>query len=114
MHFSKKKSPHNLGEKPYKCDQCPRSFTQSNDLKTHIRRHTGERYRCERCDMAFIHMYHLSNHKRDVHGLDAETPNRRITKYTPIEENEQGSSQDNPTEIDVSDVLEAHPQLQQQ
>lgn len=35
----------NIGEKPYICDfpLCSRAFTQSGQLKTHQRLHTGER-----------------------------------------------------------------------
>ena len=29
-------------EKPYQCNFCVKSFAQGNDLKAHIRRHTGE------------------------------------------------------------------------
>lgn len=37
---------HFIGERPYHCDYpgCTRAFTQSGQLKTHQRLHTGERY----------------------------------------------------------------------
>lgn len=61
--------------------------------------------------MAFLHMYHLTNHKRDAHGLDAETPNRRIEKYASIDENDPSTSQENLPETTESVAFQA---LQQQ
>lgn len=56
------------GEKPYQCTYCDAAFAQGNDLKAHVRRHTGERFQCELCTESFLMGYLLTQHKRTVHG----------------------------------------------
>jgi len=68
------------GERPYKCDQCPKSFTQSNDLKAHIRRHTGERYKCPHCDAYFLQLYNMRNHCMSAHNKHIETKTGRLQR----------------------------------
>lgn len=60
---------------------CNKSFSQGNDLKAHIRRHTGERFKCDLCNEGFIQGYHLTHHKRTVHGLDVKSHIRRVEKF---------------------------------
>jgi uncharacterized Zn-finger protein len=60
---------------------CNKSFSQGNDLKAHIRRHTGERFKCDLCSEGFIQGYHLTHHKRTVHGLDVKSHIRRVEKF---------------------------------
>lgn len=59
------------GERPYNCDYpgCTRAFTQSGQLKTHLRLHTGERpFVCSAqfCQMRFVHANrHCPDHPYD-------------------------------------------------
>lgn len=60
------------------------TFLIGNDLKAHVRRHTGERYKCDICNAGFIQGYHLTQHKRNVHGIDSESHIRRVVKVNPV------------------------------
>lgn len=53
------------GEKPFKCEYCPRAFTQKNDLVKHTRSHIGENtYKCKECPAAYRLFNDLKVHAR--------------------------------------------------
>ena len=56
------------GEKPYSCESCKKTFSQSCELTIHERRvHTGEKpYSCDVCQKSFIQSSGLSTHKKSA------------------------------------------------
>ena len=59
------------GEKPYKCTYCEGSFANSRYLKRHTMTHTGERpYSCSKCSYTCIRSHHLKSHMRQHHPLE--------------------------------------------
>lgn len=52
------------GERPYVCTVCAKGFPRSARLAVHMRVHTGERpYACSACDRRFSQPHHLAAHE---------------------------------------------------
>ncbi|CAL4067745.1 unnamed protein product [Meganyctiphanes norvegica] len=57
--------PFQCSEKPYKCSHCDKSFSRNIYLKSHLRKHTGEKpYKCSHCDKAFSQYSNLLTHRK--------------------------------------------------
>ncbi|TMW45182.1 hypothetical protein DOY81_009738, partial [Sarcophaga bullata] len=55
-------------EKPHKCQVCGKAFSQSSNLITHSRKHTGYKpFSCKLCHKAFQRKVDLRRHKETQH-----------------------------------------------
>ena len=55
------------GDKPYKCEVCPKQFNHKTDLRRHMCLHTGEKpFACEVCGKGFIREDRMVKHS-DTH-----------------------------------------------
>ncbi|XP_030050236.1 gastrula zinc finger protein XlCGF7.1 [Microcaecilia unicolor] len=52
------------GHKPFKCSECDKCFRQKSDLQRHKITHTGHKpFKCSECDKHFSHKFNLQRHK---------------------------------------------------
>ncbi|XP_055707326.1 zinc finger protein 37-like [Phlebotomus papatasi] len=57
------------GEKPFKCNECDKSFRERSSLRSHMLVHTGAKpYVCSNCGAAFRQGAHLRRHMRSHTG----------------------------------------------
>jgi uncharacterized Zn-finger protein len=57
-----------VGDRPYKCDECPKAFARQQQLTIHTTVHTGERaHLCSECGNSFSSVSSLIDHRKRRH-----------------------------------------------
>lgn len=71
-----------LGERPYRCRMCSRTFSDSSTLTKHCRIHSGEKpYQCDFCPLNFSQSGNLSRHLK-LHLMNGSGSTSSTTSST--------------------------------
>ena len=74
-----------VGEKPHKCQVCGKAFSQSSNLITHSRKHTGFKpFGCDLCGKGFQRKVDLRRHRETQHGLKWAPRLIRVCSHTTL------------------------------
>ena len=93
------------GEKPFKCEICPKSFKRLDRLKSHQRVHTGEKpFQCEFCPKRFAHNASRQSHQRVHTGekpFKCEFCPKRFARYTHRQSHERVHTGEKPFKCEL-------------
>ena len=68
-----------IGEKPHKCVVCGKVFSQSSNLITHMRKHSGYKpFACGICEKRFQRKVDLRRHRDSQHVTSTEQENSKL------------------------------------
>lgn len=91
--------------KPYSCKYCKMSFSDSNKLLIHIRRHTGEKpYECSICGKSFIDLFSCRVHIRTHTGekpYECSVCSKRFTQPSNLTSHMKTHSSERPYQCDI-------------
>ena len=63
-----------LADRPFRCPQCPASFSRNHDLKRHVKLHERKAWKCGGCEKIFSRRDAIKRHKdRAAKGLAGES-----------------------------------------
>ncbi|KAM6495591.1 hypothetical protein JOM56_008297 [Amanita muscaria] len=73
-----------LGQRPFKCAECPARFLRKNECKRHEVSHSGERpFKCEICDTRFVRQDLVKRHIARKHSSGVSTKRKLDGDDTP-------------------------------
>ena len=75
-----------IGEKPFECEICKKTYRLSNTLADHVRIHTGKKpYSCDLCQKSFTHRSGLYSHYKTathIERIKSKNTNIQITQFS--------------------------------
>lgn len=84
-----------LGQRPYKCEECPRAFKHKHHLTEHKRLHTGEKpFQCSKCLKRFSHSGSYSQHMNHRYSYCKPYREQNV-KFSPTKHSESVSRVEN-------------------
>ncbi|CAI2385118.1 unnamed protein product [Moneuplotes crassus] len=75
-----------MGDRPYKCAHCPKTFTQKGNLDKHMKQHefkdlqSRKIHECHICHKRFTEKYNLKNHLKKHEKLGSNIRKKRKSK----------------------------------
>lgn len=73
------------GEKPHKCVVCQKAFSQSSNLITHMRKHSGYKpFKCGMCEKAFQRKVDLRRHRESQHSSEPSSSSSPLQQLSAI------------------------------
>ena len=106
-----------LDKKEHKCTYCDKCFSRKDNLKNHIKKHTGEKNYCcdvihevtgQPCGKRFIRSDELANHQWNKHKIPkAKQKKRKVSKTSACELHGKGHDNCPPT-INHTSVIQNH------